>query len=129
VEDFIDSPKTPLGTASLGTASLLPAAHFPDQDARTGGGNNAGEENDGEDVFREMRRRKSSAASNELATPPPPLPKRRQRQPSLNLSAHQRRASQNQNLQPFGMGEELLVVEAPVIDGKDDEGSRERGNI
>ncbi|CAN9313821.1 unnamed protein product [Alternaria alternata] len=129
VEDFIDSPKTPLGTASLGTASLLPAAHFPDQDARTGGGNNAGEENDGEDVFREMRRRKSSAASNELATPPPPLPKRRQRQPSLNLSAHQRRASQNQNLQPFGMGEELLVVEAPVIDGKDDEGSRERGNM
>ncbi|CAN9132221.1 unnamed protein product [Alternaria alternata] len=99
------------------------------QDARTGGGNNAGEENDGEDVFREMRRRKSSAASNELATPPPPLPKRRQRQPSLNLSAHQRRASQNQNLQPFGMGEELLVVEAPVIDGKDDEGSRERGNM
>jgi hypothetical protein len=126
VEDLVDSSKTSLGTASLGTASLLPAAHFPDQDARTGG--NAGDhDDDGEDVFREMRRRKSSAASNELATLPPPLPKRRQRQPSLNLSANQRRASQNQNVQPFGMGEELFVVEAPAVDGgagRDDERSR-----
>jgi hypothetical protein len=113
----------------------LPAAHFPDQDARTGGG---GDDDDGEDVFREMRRRKSSAGSagtahtaSELATPPPPLPKRRQRQPSLNLSAHTRRASQNQNLpQLGGEGEGLLVVEAPVVEGstgRDDEGSRERG--
>ncbi|KAI4675558.1 uncharacterized protein J4E88_007591 [Alternaria novae-zelandiae] len=130
VEDLIDSPKT-----ALGTASLLPAAHFPDQDARTGGG---GDDDDGEDVFREMRRRKSSAGSagtahtaSELATPPPPLPKRRQRQPSLNLSAHTRRASQNQNLpQLGGEGEGLLVVEAPVVEGntgRDDEGGRERG--
>jgi hypothetical protein len=130
VEDLVDSPKT-----TLGTASLLPAAHFPDQDARAGGG---GDGDDGEDVFREMRRRKSSAASagtansaSELATPPPPLPKRRQRQPSLNLSAHTRRASQNQNLQQSGgEGEVLLVVEAPIVEGsggRDDEGSRERG--
>ena len=100
----LDSSRT-----SLGTGSLLPAAHFPDQDARPGA-------EDGEDMFREMRRRTSSAASD-LATLPPPLPKRRQRQPSLTLNAHNRRASQTQNLQRDAeQGDGMLVVEAPVAE-------------
>lgn len=65
----------------------------------------------------QTRRRKSSAASSGSANAqqPPPLPKRRQRQPSLNQISHGRGASGN--FGPGGQqGEGLLVVEAPVVE-------------
>jgi len=120
------------GRSSLGTASLLPpAAHFPDQDARAGL-----RDEEGEEMWREMRRNQSTAATaaamaaasassssstiaaGELATVPPPLPKRRQRQPSLNTrGGHNRRTSQGLLQRDEGLGEGLLVVEAPVAEG------------
>ncbi|RMZ72230.1 PH domain-containing [Pyrenophora seminiperda CCB06] len=116
------------GKSALGTASLLPpAAHFPDQDARAGL-----RDEEGEEMWREMRRSQSTAAAaaatatatasavaaSELATVPPPLPKRRQRQPSLNQrGGHNRRTSQNLVQRDDGLGEGLLVVEAPVAEG------------
>ncbi|KAF5850963.1 hypothetical protein GGP41_010598 [Bipolaris sorokiniana] len=99
VED-LDSPR-----GSFTPTTLLPAAHFPGQDARPAA-------EDGEEIFREMRRRTSSAAS-ELATVPPPLPKRRGRQPSVNQNAHNWRLSPKDDVQ----GEPLFVVEAPVAEG------------
>ncbi|EUC46107.1 hypothetical protein COCMIDRAFT_4736 [Bipolaris oryzae ATCC 44560] len=99
VED-LDSPR-----GSFTPTTLLPAAHFPGQDARPAA-------EDGEEMFREMRRRTSSAAS-ELATVPPPLPKRRGRQPSVNQNGHNWRLSPKDDVQ----GEPLFVVEAPVAEG------------
>jgi hypothetical protein len=104
IED-LDSPR-----GSFGTTPLLPAAHFPGQDARPVA-------EDGEDLFREMRRRTSSAASD-LATVPPPLPKRRGRQSSVTQGVHNRRTSQTLNLTRDDVpGETLFVVEAPVAEG------------
>jgi hypothetical protein len=81
---------------------------------------------DEEDVFRKKmsdpadsavdRRRKSSAASSTNSVLPPPLPKRRQRQPSVNLVSHQRRTSQNQ-ASDHAYEEGVLVVEAPLAEG------------
>jgi len=110
-EDLSSPNRSALGTASL----LPPAAHFPDQDARAGL-----REDDGEEMWREMRRSQSTAAApaSELATVPPPLPKRRQRQPSFNQrGGHDRQRSQSLLQRDEGMGEGLLVVEAPVAEG------------
>lgn len=95
--------------SSLGTSSLQTPAPIHESEPRQG-------MEDGEEMFREMRRRKSSAASSR-SSPPPPLPKRRQRQPSVNLSAHQRRTNQREVGDVGGQGEELFVVEAPVAEG------------
>lgn len=93
----------------VGTASLLPAAHFPGQDARPAA-------EDGEEMFRDMRRRTNSAAS-ELTTPPPPLPKRRQRNQSMTLGGHGRQQSQTSNpAKDDILGEGMLIVEAPVAE-------------
>lgn len=81
---------------------------------------------DAEEIFRKNsvtsdtaadgRRRKSSAASSTHSNQaPPPLPKRRQRQPSLNMHPQQRRASQAHIHDDVPEG--LLVVEAPVAEG------------
>lgn len=59
-------------------------------------------------------RRKSSAASSIEGTPPA-LPRRRQRQPSLNLNSHNRRTSQDLR-NGDGYQEGLLVVEAPLAE-------------
>ncbi|KAF1841826.1 uncharacterized protein K460DRAFT_409266 [Cucurbitaria berberidis CBS 394.84] len=86
---------------------------------------------DSEDIFRRkshstqdkpppLPRRKSSVGSTTPSTPPPALPKRRQRQPSLNLSSHNRRPSQKQNhMDELGdeAGESLFVVPAPLVEG------------
>lgn len=68
------------------------------------------------DDTRQVPRRKSSTASSTTSVAPPPLPKRRQRQPSLTLTARDRRHSQ---ISPGGEdgGEGLFVVEAPVAEG------------
>jgi hypothetical protein len=71
---------------------------------------------DNMDDARQVPRRKSSAASSSTAganTQPPALPKRRQRQPSLQS---RRRGSQI-SLGGEERGEGLLVVEAPVQEG------------
>jgi len=76
-------------------------------------------------MWREMRRSQSTAtaaasavAASELATVPPPLPKRRQRQPSFNQrGGHNRQSSQSLLQRDDGMGEGLLVVEAPLAEG------------
>ncbi|KAH7381719.1 hypothetical protein BKA66DRAFT_609658 [Pyrenochaeta sp. MPI-SDFR-AT-0127] len=80
---------------------------------------------DGEEMFRRKSsttqdkpaaaRRKSSAASSTDATVPPPLPRRRQRQPSLNLNSHNRRTSHDLG-NGDGYQEGLLVVEAPLAE-------------
>ncbi len=84
---------------------------------------------DEEDVFRKksqnvqepspgLPRRKSSAASspNPVKSPPPPaLPKRRQRQPSLQLNSHNRRLSRDV-ADMDSHQESLLVVEAPLVE-------------
>ncbi|CAA9965406.1 PH domain containing protein [Pyrenophora teres f. maculata] len=117
MEDLNSPTRSALGTASL----LPPAAHFPDQDLRAGL-----HDDEGEEMWREMRRSQSTAAAaaasavaaSELSTVPPPLPKRRQRQPSVNQrGGHNRRTSQSLLQRDEGLGEGLLVVEAPVAEG------------
>jgi hypothetical protein len=67
---------------------------------------------------RQVPRRKSSAASSTTSIAPPSLPKRRQRQQSLNLSGRDHRHGQiSQGGDAAAMGEGLFVVEAPVAEG------------
>ncbi|KAL6712344.1 hypothetical protein ACN47E_000221 [Coniothyrium glycines] len=80
---------------------------------------------DTEEIFRrsshtsdgtaEGRRRKSSAASSTHSQHAPPIPKRRQRQPSLNAIPQQRIAS-HAKLHDDAQEQDLLVVEAPLAE-------------
>jgi len=93
-------------TASSSSSQPQSPAFFEDQDSPRRA----------TDESRQVPRRKSSAASSTSSTAPPPLPKRRQRQPSLNLNVQGRRHSL---ISPVGedTGEGLFVVEAPVAEG------------
>lgn len=114
-----------LDTASL--SSTLPSLHTQPPTPHPDIQQTLPSTTDGEEMFRrkssttqdppDMRRRKSSAASSTSSNQqPPPLPKRRQRQPSLNLHSHNRRTSQH-SIVHDGHGEGLFVVEAPVAEG------------
>jgi hypothetical protein len=104
---------------SASSSSSQPQSPVPtdlSQDAETSSRNAS-------DDSRQVPRRTSSTASSTTSiAPPPPLPKRRQRQISRDLSARDRRHSLISQGGEDG-GERLFVVEAPVAEGIDDEGS------